>query len=303
MTASRDPDRLVQAFVNEGEERLSDGVYDAVRAAIDHKRQRAVLGPWRMPIMNKIAGFGLAAAAIVAVVLVGAQLFGASSSSLGGPGGEATTRPPEASANVEPPTEPSAAAGLREGPFVLTDRSIDGMPLVPMTVTIPAPGWNGEEGSGILTKGNPDTDGAGLITFTGELFVYGDPCAWSTTRPETPVTTPDELVAALAAQASRAASEPIDVTLGGYAGKGITLHVPEDAVFTDCDRDTFGSWGLPGTDGSPFRWHQAPGQIDEVWAVEVDGTLVVIDWAYYAATPQESVGELRAIVESVTFGE
>ena len=55
------------------------------------------------------------------------------------------------------------------------------------------------------------------------------------TMPDTPATTVDEFVAALAAQASRDASAPVDVTVGGYAGKTITLHVPDDAAFDDCD--------------------------------------------------------------------
>ena len=66
MTAPRDPDRLIHGFLLEGEEYLQDQVYDEVRAAIEHKRQRAFFGPWRTPIMNKFVGYGLAAVAVVA---------------------------------------------------------------------------------------------------------------------------------------------------------------------------------------------------------------------------------------------
>ena len=171
------------------------------------------------------------------------------------------------------------------------------------TVTIPAPDWYGEPGDGILIKNDNSAapDGAGMITFFGDLYVYGDPCDWSTTRPEEPATTVEELVDALAAQASRDASEPVDITVDGYSGKGITLHVPDDAVFSDCDQGLFGSWGVPGDDVTPFRYHQDPGQIDEVWIVDVNGELAVIDWAHYAGTPAEHVEELRAIVDSITF--
>ena len=37
-------------------------------------------------------------------------------------------------------------------------------------------------------------------------------------------------------------------------GKAITLHVPDDAVFDECDEGLFGSWGLPGEE-TPFRHH------------------------------------------------
>jgi len=140
-----------------------------------------------------------------------------------------------------------------------------------------------------------------MITFFGDLYVYGDPCQWATTRPEAPATTVDELVAALQAQASRDASEPVDVTVDGHAGKSITLPVPEDAVFSECDRGTFGSWGVPSSDLSPFRYRQDPGQIDEVWIVDVDGTLAVIDIAYYEGTPRSVIDEMEAIVASVSF--
>jgi hypothetical protein len=186
----------------------------------------------------------------------------------------------------------------------LTDGDqVDGLPTLRTVVTIPASGWDGEPGGAILTKNdNPNApDGAGLIVFFGELYVYGDPCAWSTSRPDEPATTVDELVAALGDQASRDASEPVDVTLDEYAGKAITLHVPDDAVFSECDRSTFGSWGVPGSDRSPFRYHQDPGQIDEVWVLDVDGELAIIDWTYYADTPQADLDELRAIVDSIDF--
>ena len=49
MTASRDPDRMIHAFLREDAGRLDDQVYDAVRAEIDRKRQRVVIGPWRVP--------------------------------------------------------------------------------------------------------------------------------------------------------------------------------------------------------------------------------------------------------------
>ena len=134
----------------------------------------------------------------------------------------------------------------------------------------------------------------------GPLYVFGDPCAWSTTKPNAPATTVDELMAALAAQALRDASTPADITLDGYAGKSITLHVPDDADFDRCDQDKFGSW-TNGPALEPERYHQGPGQIDEIWAVDVDGELVVVDWDYYEGTPQSVIDELRSIVESIRF--
>ncbi len=308
MSAHRDPDRLIHAFVLEGAEQLHDQVYDAVRAEIEQKRQRAVFGPWRMPdIMNKLVPIGLGTAAVVAILVVGAQQFGPAS---GGAGAAPPSATPSPTAAPTPTPEPSAAApsasasaGLPVGSsHVLIDQGG-----VRGTVTVPAPGWSGD--GGVLIKndsGADPPDGAGMITFTGEdLYVYGDPCKWSTTRSETPATTVDALVAALSGQASRDATEPVDITVDGYKGKSITLHVPDDAAyaagkFTDCDQGYFGSWTVPG-EVDPARYHQGPGQIDELWILDVGGVLTVIDTAYYKGTPAEHVAEVRAIVESTTF--
>jgi hypothetical protein len=102
MTASRDPDRMIHAFLFEGEEQLHDQIYDAIRAEIEQKRQRAVVGPWRMPIMNKLAPIGLGAAAVVVALVVGVKLLGPSEPI--GPGGSPSATP---SRSIEPSPSPS----------------------------------------------------------------------------------------------------------------------------------------------------------------------------------------------------
>jgi hypothetical protein len=110
MTTSRDPDRLIRAFLAEGDETLHDQVYDAVRAHIEDTPQRAGSGAWRMPPMNKILGFGLAAAAVVAAVIIGAQLIGSPTNV--GEGGDATpTR--------RPTSLPPGAVTLASGSFTV----------------------------------------------------------------------------------------------------------------------------------------------------------------------------------------
>lgn len=212
-----------------------------------------------------------------------------------------------AAPSVAPSAEPSTTAwtGLPEGPHAVTESTFLGMDSVAMTVSIAAPGWSGDVGAGGMEKGRYGfdlPDGAGMIVFPGvdeEYFVYGDPCAWSTTRPAAPATTVDALMGALAAQASRDATTPVDITVGGYAGKAITLHVPDDADFAACDEGAFASWGVAGEDLGLYA--QGPGEIDEVWILDVDGRIVVIEWGHFADTPQAVVGELEALVESSTF--
>lgn len=299
MTASRDPDRMIRAFLLEGEELLPDQAYDAVRAEIEQKRQRAVIGPWRFPTMKRLMTVGAGAVAVLVMLFAGAQLFGSPSGGLGAP----ATPTPEPTATPEP--SPSVAAGLPEGPHVLWDEGG-----IVTTVAIAAPAWEGEPRGGILCWGDPSDecsgppDGAGMISFVGrEYYVYGDACNWSTTRPDTPATTVDELVGALANQASREASAPEDITVDGYAGKKIILDMADDVDVDACDEaegeSRFGLFGVPGDD--PSRYSQGTGQIEEVWVVDADGLIVVLDGTYYAETPQNAVAELRAILASATF--
>lgn len=70
------------------------------------------------------------------------------------------------------------------------------------------------------------------------------------------VNTVDEFVAALSAQASRDASEPVDITIDGYTGKAITLHIPDDADYSERDQNTFGTWDC-GESGQGV--HRPPG--------------------------------------------
>jgi hypothetical protein len=297
MNASRDPDRLIKAFLLEGPDRLHDQVYDAVRADVDMKRQRVVIGPWRLPTMNKLAPIGLGTAAVVAVLLLGSRLFGAPVS----PGGPGAT--PDRTDTALPTSAPVATLPL--GPYLVKDTGA--FPNTPsITVTIPAPGWAPLPAYGGLTKG-PDTDPpqAAMLLWafparTG-LDVYGDPCQWKSTTPDKPATTVEEIAAALAAQQGRDASVPVDVTVtSGAPGKLVRLHVPNDAVFADCDDGVFATYGIAGT-MAPNRSQQAPGQVDELWILNVNDTVVIIDAMYRADTPAALIDEMRAIAESARF--
>lgn len=296
---SFDPDttRVVRSWLNEGVTQLPDRVLDLVLDDLPATPQRRAT-PWpmrRLSTMSTTLKLGLAAAVVAVAALIGINSLG--SSGVGDPGIDSSSPSLEPMATPQPTATPEAS--LAAETFNL---SLPQFPLA-INVTVPSADWSGDPNNGILVVDDADPPaGAGVITFVDPGYhVYGDPCRWETTRPEDPVTTADDLVAALAAQASRDASTPVDITLDGYTGKAITLHVPDDEDFATCDGGRFASWGVPGED--PARWHQGPGQIDEVWAIDVDGHLVILDWAYYEETPQTVVDELRAIVESATFSE
>jgi hypothetical protein len=110
MTAPRDPNQLIRAFLDEGPTDLREQVYDEVRTEIDHTHQRTSFGPWSNFTMNRFAGFVAATVVIAVAVIVGLSLGG------GGPliGGDASQSPSaeaSASPSVEPSAEPSDDAG------------------------------------------------------------------------------------------------------------------------------------------------------------------------------------------------
>lgn len=302
MTTPRNPDRLIRTYLREeqalGQPEVPEHVYGAIRDGIEQTRQRAVIGSMGVPDMNKFLAIGLGAAAVVVALLIGSNLIGSTSPAPGGAPSAAPSNPADGSLPVG-------------SPFVWSDGQ-DGA--VPVTVTIPASGWYGDTGFFALEK-NPDAgppDAVAVLVFNNRTAwsVPEDACHSASTMPGTPSATIDELVAALSAQASRDPSLPVDIAVDGHAGKSITLHVPSDIAytaeeFTDCDDGMFCQFFDPEHSGPPVdacaRTAQFPGQIDELWIVEVNDALVIIDAAYFEGTPDELVEEQRAIVDSITF--
>jgi hypothetical protein len=311
MNAQNDLDQQLNAFLREGPTELPYQSFDAVRDRTEQTRQRVFFGPWRTPTMNKFATIALGAAAVVVALVVGAQLL-SSPNNNSNVGTDGSTPTPEAT--LEPTSSPSEL-GAPVGPFLVFDPAIQPPPFdegPPITVMIPASGWEPIPENGLITKGDngqdpPDATGAFLLTGDSgadAFYVYGDPCHWESTTPDTPATTVDEIVDALAAQASREATTPVDITLDGHPGKFITLTVPmiaptRDEALRDCDQETFATYGV--TADGPSRYQQGPGQVDEFWILDVDGQIVILDASYGPATSAVLVDELRGIAESATF--
>jgi hypothetical protein len=302
-------DRISRWLEAEAPTQLPDRV---LRATFERTRKARQQSGWRALLRRMhVNRFVVALGGAAAVVVVAALALGIYGSGVGGPGSSPTASPEASPTPAPSPTpEPSVAeptsrpaAGLPEGPFDLEDNGMA------MTVTIPASGWRSVPEFTALEKGvdRANLPEAAMLFWAQpagtEFYVPGDPCRATSTRPDTPATTVDDLAAALAAQASRDASEPADVTVGGHAGKSITLHVPDDAVPDQCEQGEFVSYG---TEQDPLsRIHQGPGQIDELWIldVDVDGALWIIDAMYRPDTPAELVEEMRTIAQSATFDE
>lgn len=297
----------------EGDTPMPDATRDAIRAALPSIQQSPAWWPaWRTPTMNRFATIALGAAAVVAVILVGSQLLGSPSGGLGGQP-TATPEPSVTEPTPEPTPSSSVWTGIPEGPFVVTSSDDP----VQVTFNIASAEWTPLSDFDGITQDDsldpPESVGAALLAWawpagTG-FHVYGDPCQWTTTIPETLATTPDEIAAAFAEQASTEATAPVDVTVGGFAGKAVTLHVPmsfevpgatREEEFADCDNGVFAFYGAEGETGEA-RNAQGPGQVDELWILDVEGSILFLDATYGPATPADLVEDMRTMVESATL--
>lgn len=209
---------------------------------------------------------------------------------------------PDSTPGTAPPST-SASGGL---PMGLHPVSKDIGTGVEINVAIESPSWQGETNGGYLCWIECADRGAAVIAFNDrEYFPYGNPCRWSSTGPDAPVTTAGELVAVLARQELRRPSNPEAITVDGHSGKKVVLRMAEGDLafeagdFPSCDDAHFALFGVAGE--NPARWSQEPDQIEEVWAVDVNGVIAVLIGLYYPETPQEDVDEVRALLRSMTF--
>ncbi|WP_456845270.1 hypothetical protein [Cellulomonas sp. P5_C6] len=163
-------------------------------------------------------------------------------------------------------------------------------PVLPV-VSVPAGFAATNDAGGVTVGGDARADGRMLRIWEIDS-VYSHPCDPSR-RAVTVGPAAADLADALAAQPMRAGTEPVPVTIGGYDGFYVELSVPDDVDIAACPGGKFFSW--------PGRWQQAPGQVDMLWIVDVEGQRVVFDaWALPGASPQERT-ELEHMVTTATF--
>ena len=106
MTAHRDPDRLVGAFLEEGPAELSPRLTGAIRDDIRHTDQRSPRRPWRMPTMTRPM---LILVPLAAIVLLGGALLLGGGSNRQAPPGTPSPSPVASAAGVASSPTPGSA--------------------------------------------------------------------------------------------------------------------------------------------------------------------------------------------------
>jgi hypothetical protein len=281
MNASRHFDDVLDAFLDEVHAELPDQVFDAVRGEIHGIRQRVPVIPWRFPFMSTPARLAIVAAAALAVAVAGLTL-------IRWPAGPGTSPSPSPTAT---PMLMQSNAALPPGRYVLRwsdAAAVDGGAIGPsVAITIPTDGWTSYERFA-ADKNHGSKAGISFVLWN-VTDRYVDPCA-AQQDIATPIPGPsvDELMTGLADQPGMAPSSPVDVVVDGYAGKSIDLKGTVD--IGTCPNGFY-----------PFndKIVQANGELDRVYAVDVDGFRLTFFARIPAGTSPAEQGELQSVIDSI----
>jgi len=292
MTASRDPDTLIAAFLDEGQTELPDRVFVAVRSDIQRTRQRVVIGPWKVPNMNMFARVAIAAAAVLAVGFAWVN-FGTSQV---GPG--VGTQPTPA------PRPLPGSGAVQPGRYWLNAVGVSNPTSQPrIALTLPG-GWTAD-GDGLFKNYSPDLNpgeldpsdaGAGPSLVAWQISgTFVDPCTNHILVKPAPGPGVDALADALAHEPGTSAGPPTAVTVGGYSGKFVELTVTAD--ITTC-ADKFWIWA--SADGNS-RWVQGRNEMNRIYILDVGGQRFTFSARIPARTTAADRAELETILASIAI--
>jgi len=289
MTAPRNPDALIRAFLGEGETDLPDRAFDAIRSGIHTTHQRVVIVPWRYPDMSTFARVAVAAVAVLAVGLAWFN-FGPSQNDVGGVPTPTTTGTPSPS----PQTLPDTGA-IEPGRYWLDPVGAPtGTAQPQISLTLPA-GWTSEQGLFIVKDYEPTDAGAGTALVAWQISgTFVDPCTDHTLVEPTPGPGIDALADALAHQPGTRAGPATAVTVDGYSGKFVEVTVTAD--ITKCGPENFWIWASPDGDR---RYVQGTNEMNRMYILDVDGQRFTFNARIPARTTAADRAELETILESI----
>ncbi len=199
MTTSRDPDRLIAAFLEEGPNVMSDRVLDAIRDDVNRNDQRAGFGPWRTLIMSRPL---IAAAVIVAVLVGGLAVY-------------TLVRPSVGVGDPTPTPAPSPVAFPTDGDLEIGTTYVHSAFTEPLRFTVPTSMSDGRlAGDFSISNDFRVNDFVyGVATFHDDQNVVDNLC--NATGLITIPSTPEEIGTWLADSAGLTVSEPTELSVDG----------------------------------------------------------------------------------------
>jgi hypothetical protein len=309
MSTTPDFDRLARAWLDEGPKHLSDFALEEALKEVHLTRQRRALRVlWRIPLMPAVSrATGIAAVALLAVVGAGGLIY-LNSPKEGGAGGTpspfsspAVTSP--AATTMSDPDGPLEPGTYAAHPLPAPNDSLS------VTFTVPE-GWGALEGvNSLIPTDEPGTNGPGgvAIQFIEITTLNGDPCHWSGADDDVETGQGvDDLVAALRLHTFYEASDPVDVTIGGFSGKRVDIVNPtepfdtQDASAPECDENVVRLWDTTAH-GPTGVYVQGPANRWQANILDVEATRFVVVVQDYPGTSPADRAALDAIVASLVI--
>jgi hypothetical protein len=292
MTAPRDPDRLIQAFLEDGTDLMPDWAYDEVRHDIHRTRQRAVIGPWREPIMSNLARYGVIAAAVVLLVGAGVVLLRPAPTGVAAP--SATPAPTaSASPSASPAEAVAASPSLRPDAALPGPNRVGDGPGPALIATVPGEaGWS-NHGSH-LEKDYGGAVGPAIFVWGSITGTYVDPCTDHTLKEPAPQGV-EQLIAALGNQAGVSSKPATDVTISGHSGQYVDTTVT--ANIAECGgADEFWLFSAGPSD------HWAAGETGEMlrmYALDVDGEIFTFVVRIPSRISDADLADVMSVLETL----
>ena len=190
--------------------------------------------------------------------------------------------------SIAPPTPSPTPAG---GPH---EFRIPGLP-GPVALELP-PGWSAD--GPVVSRTSEDEGTPMSVSVWAVRHVYRDPCDWTGGAVDAGRQA-DALADALASQLGRR-TRVSSVSIGEHSAVLVTMEVPDDVDVATCDEGEFRSW--PPARGRDARTHVGPGEMSEIYVVQVGRRAVLIDASYFADANSGELAEIHRIVASVQFG-
>lgn len=288
MSTDLDATRIVRSWLHTDEHESADRVLDSVLVLLDATPQHRSRWPVRrFAQMNSYAKLAIAAAAVVAVALVGINLLPPSSSSVGGAGPAASpSASPTPSASPSASTEAWHVGAYGVGRYEAT---LEGVPFS-FSFAVPSTHWSSYRFSGMLETGTYPTANYAWIGMPSahNRMVGTDPCA---AKAKYIGGDANDLAIAETKIPGTHATGPTDVTIGGVPAKLVVLTIDPDIA---CAPSSF------MLSGEGMNYPNSLESTIQMWFFERDGKTYEV-YSDQAGNNQPLAQEIEQIVESIQF--
>jgi hypothetical protein len=293
MSTDRDVTRIVRSWLHEDAYEDADRILNLVLDEIDTTPQRSA--PWltrRFPIMNSTFRVGIAAVAVVIAAILGFTYLNNQVGTDSPTPTPSSTAIPTATPVAIPPLPPWGAPALDPGRYTV---AVPGSTGVTVAFTV-GDGWTP---GGWYIMNPPDF--SKQVSFWTVDNVYEDLCDRESLPDPAIGPSVDDLVAALDAQAKTDMSPAVDVELGGFAGKRVTMAAAETAQCFEIGTLSLTYFVASSNPGGVEGRELDHNSMDTLWIIDVDGQRVVIATSRVDPEDTDATTTIAGVMDSIEF--